>query len=99
MRTLVSAVAWLATRAGAEVDGPGGAAREQVAGEPTADKAGRLVAVPDETPQQVTAPSLESYWALGAAAILILILLASGYVWRHLARRGRLVWSRSSRRK
>ncbi len=103
MRTLVGVVAWLATRAGTEVDRPGGINRGQLATKTTADKAGRLVAVPEEAREQVTAPSLVSYWALGVAAALIFLILAVGYVrrWRKapLGARGPFVWTRSSRRK
>jgi len=103
MRTLVSLVAWLATRAGANVRPPGDSWSDPLVAPPVADKAGRLVATPSEMPQTGTTPSLEAFWALWAAAALIVLIVGAGYIrrrWRGPPTAGaRPVWGRYSGRK
>jgi hypothetical protein len=98
MRRVVSLIAWLAARAGANV----AAAR---AGSPTApwsgatdaDRAGRLVPVPQQGLEPEVSRSLGLHWALWLAVGLIVLLLAGGYMhrkWRARVgkRAGRLTW-------
>jgi hypothetical protein len=88
MRVFVSLLAWLAVRAGAEVGPYRRCRRASLANavpgaivlgqalEP--NRAGRLVPVPDETPE----PSLGAHWALWAAVVLVVLILAAGYLRR-----------------
>jgi hypothetical protein len=97
MHILFRAIVWLALRAGARLDPDGrpsrlnrpGFAVAALTGAVTANKAGRLVPMPDE-PE--TSRSLVSNWALWAAVALILAVVAVGYVRRRLRSRGRPAW-------
>jgi hypothetical protein len=90
MRVFISLLAWLAVRAGADVGRyracshaslanavPGVAVLGQALGP---NRAGRLVPVPDETLEPE--PSLGAHWALWAAVVLIVLILAAGYLRR-----------------
>jgi hypothetical protein len=92
MRQIVGLLAWLATRAGADIRPWQGLRRGSFAGVVPGmaaigqavrpDKAGRLVPVPEEAlePQR----SLGAHWALWAAVLLVILILAIGYVRRRL---------------
>jgi len=87
MRTLVSIIAFLATHAGAQVPPPG---RDRAAGWEdggTADRAGQLVPVPHESLQPEISRSIWSLPAFWAAVVLILAVLAVGYVRRRVRSR------------
>ena len=83
MRTLVDLVAWLAAKAAAElgtVDAgvpllPGGQ-------DTTADRAGRLVPVPQDALEPEVTRSLGTHWALWLAVGIVLLILAVGYIRR-----------------
>jgi hypothetical protein len=87
-RLLVSLVAWLAMRAGARVGARRGRARifaggvpaVTVLGEVGANRAGRLVPLPDDTIEAER--TLGEHWALLAAVALIVLILAAGYLRR-----------------
>jgi hypothetical protein len=83
MRTLVDLVARLAARAGADF-GMAGAGRPLPPGSEatTADRAGRLVPVPQEGLEPEVARSLGTHWALWLAVGIVLLILAVGYVRR-----------------
>jgi hypothetical protein len=91
MRTLVGLIAWLATRAGADFGITGaGAPTVPWSDATTADRAGRLVPVPQDALEPEVARSLGAHWALW---------LAVGYIrrkWRSRGdqRPGRLTWRR-----
>lgn len=88
MRMLVGLVAWLAIRAGARVGARRSSARIFAAGVPAvavlggvgADRAGRLVPLPEDTIEPER--SLGAHWALVAAVVLIVLILAAGYLRR-----------------
>jgi hypothetical protein len=93
MRTLVSLLEWLAIRAGAQlrrrwtrVNGICVAATASgvaaAGAEVGPDRAGRLVTVPGETLEPVR--SLEAYWALWAAVVLVVLIVGAGYLRRRL---------------
>lgn len=93
MRTLVSLLAWLAVRAGANIAlaGPvrshGGAADAApgvvVLGQAVEpNRAGRLVPVPEKALEPEVGRSLSAHWALWAAVALIVLILAAGYLRR-----------------
>lgn len=98
MRTLVDLVAWLAVRAGAglgsvDAGAPLGPGSEDT----TADRAGRLVPVPQEGLEPEVTRSFGTHWALWLAVGIVLLILAVGYIrrkWRaHGAGRpGWLTW-------
>ena len=95
MHTLVDLVAWLAARAGAGLGAgaPLGLGSEDT----TADRAGRLVPVPQEGLEPEVTRSLGTHWALWLAVGIVLLILAVGYIrrkWRaHGAGRpGWLTW-------
>jgi hypothetical protein len=101
MRTLVDLAAWLAARAGVEL-GMADAGRPLPPGSEatTADRAGRLVPVPQEGLEPEVTRSLGMHWALWLAVGIVLLILAVGYIrrkWRAqgddrpgwLTRRGR----------
>ena len=91
MRALVGLVAWLATRAGADIGPPGqrwerasfaGTANHLAQAGPSVrpDRAGRLVPLPEEAPRPDR--SLAAHWALLAAVALVVLIVAAGYVRR-----------------
>jgi len=112
MRALVGLAAWLAIRAGARLHTAARRGREAsvAAAVPSvailgqtiqADRAGRLVPV-DETLEPHR--SLGAHWALWAAVVLIVLILAAGYLrrrwkagWR--PRPAWLAWARGQGRK
>jgi len=113
MRQLVGLLAWLAIRAGADVRHHGCRRRRaSLAGAvvPVAvlgqavgpNKAGRFVTVPEDAlePQRSLGGA---GWALWAAVLLVVLLLALGYVRRRWKAGGRpprwLAWGRYSDRK
>ncbi len=111
MQTLLSLLTWLAIRAGARL-GPRPGGRGFFAGAVPgvvlaetigANRAGRLVPVPNDAPEPE--PSLGAHWALWAAAALILLVVAAGYLrrrWKAAGRPARIpwpVWSRDQERK
>lgn len=71
----------------------------------TPNRAGRLVAVPDDGMEPGIARTLLAHWALWAAVALVLLALAAGYVrrrWKTGGRTARFAWldrSRGPRRK
>lgn len=83
MRTLVDLVASLAVRAGADL-GLSGAGSPLTPGSEatTADRAGRLVPVPREGLEPEVTRSLGTHWALWLAVVVVLLILAAGYVRR-----------------
>jgi hypothetical protein len=92
MRTLIALIAWLAMRAGAEI-GSGAPWSDAT----TADRAGRLVPVPQDALEPEVTRSLGAHWALWLSVGLILLILAVGYIrrkWRSRGDRrpGRLTW-------
>jgi hypothetical protein len=94
MRTLIALIAWLAMRAGAEI-GSGAPWSDAT----TADRAGRLVPVPQDALEPEVTRSLGAHWALWLSVGLILLILAVGYIrrkWRSRGDRrpGRLTWRR-----
>jgi hypothetical protein len=113
MRTLVSLLAWLAVRAGAGIGPPGpcsshatfagAAVRVAQVSEPVrADKAGRLVPLPDDGLEPDVARPLGAHWALWAAVGLVVAILAAGYLrrrWRAQAGARPAVSGRDSGRK
>jgi hypothetical protein len=104
-RTVLGLVAWLAVRAGARFDLPGGAypmPSAATAGPVPAtpvlpNRAAWLVPVPDD-PE--AGRSLVAHWALWAAVALILLILAVGYVrrrWKSGERPAWFPWPTSNR--
>jgi len=90
-QTFTNLIAWLAVRAGAKI----GASRPSRASLAIAapativlgqavepNRAGRLVPVPEEALEPEVGRSLGAHWALWAAVVLILTLLAVGYLRR-----------------
>jgi len=97
MRALVGLIAWLAARAGADLGIAAGSPSEPWSGATNADRAGRLVPVPQDGLEPEMGRSLGLHWALWLAVGLILLILAVGYVrrkWRARGdeRPGRLTW-------
>jgi hypothetical protein len=98
MRTLVGLIAWLAARAGADLGiAAAGSPSEPWSGATNADRAGRLVPVPQDGLEPEISRSRGLHWALWLAVGLILLILAVGYVrrkWRARGdeRPGRLTW-------
>ena len=94
MRTVLALIAWLANRAGADVHRAGAALADTASGavqmaEATgADRAGRLVAVPQDGLEPEVSRSLGAHWALWVAVGLILLILAIGFVRRRWKARG-----------
>ena len=91
MRALVALLAWLATRAGADIGPPGqrwerasfvGTASHLAQAGPSVqpDRAGRLVPLPEEAPGPDR--SLAAHWALLAAVALVVLIVAAGYMRR-----------------
>jgi len=81
MRTLVDFVAWLAAKAAAEL-GMAGAPLLPGSQDTTADRAGRLVPVPQEGLEPEVTRSLGTHWALWLAVGIVLLILAVGYIRR-----------------
>ena len=102
MRTLVDLVAWLAVRAGAGL-GPvdAGAPLGPGSEDTTADRAGRLVPVPQENLEPEVTRSFGTHWALWFAVGIVLLILAVGYIRRkrrpHGAERPRWLTRRGPR--
>ena len=97
MRTLIGLIAWLAMRAGADIGLTDAAHPVPWSDATTADRAGRLVPVPQDTLEPEATRSLGAHWALWLSVGLILLILAVGYIrrkWRARAgqRPGRLTW-------
>jgi hypothetical protein len=95
MRTLIGLIAWLAARAGADITIAGaGALPAPWSDATTADRAGRLVAVPQDALEPEVARSLGVHWALWLSVGLILLVLAAGYIRRKWRSQGgeRPVW-------
>jgi hypothetical protein len=83
MRRLVDLVAWLAARAGAGLGVVGaGAPLGPGTGDTTADRAGRLVPVPQEGLEPEVTRSFATHWALWLAVAIVLLILAVGYIRR-----------------
>lgn len=112
MRTLLALLAWLTTRAGAGIHQTGalsgsapGAVR--LAEATVADRAGRLVPVPQDGLEPEVSRSLGAHWALWVAVGLILLILAIGVIRRRWRARGGQrpgrfpwpAWGRGSARK
>jgi hypothetical protein len=107
MRIFVSLLAWLAVRAGADIGRPRphssrAAVANAVPGAAVLgqtlvpNRAGRLVPVPDETLEPE--PSFGAHWALWAAVVLIVLVLAAGYLRRRWKAAGsprpaRMLWA------
>jgi hypothetical protein len=96
MRTLIGLIAWLAARAGADI-GDAGAPPVPWSEATTADRAGRLVGVPQDALEPEVTRSLGVHWALWLSVALILVVLAIGYIrrkWRSpgVERPGWLTW-------
>ena len=89
MRTLVDLVAWLAARAAAEL-GMVDAGRPLPPGsqDTTADRAGRLVPVPQDGLEPEVTRSLGTHWVLWLAVGIVLLILAGGYIRRKWRARG-----------
>lgn len=94
MRTVLALIAWLATRAGADIRqagatlGDAATSAVQLAEATGADRAGRLVAVPQDGLEPEVSRSLVSHWALWVAVGLILLILAIGFIRRWWKARG-----------
>jgi hypothetical protein len=89
MHTLVDLIAWLAARAGANLGiTAAGTPAEPWSGATNADRAGRLVPVPQDGLEPEVSRSLGVHWALWLAVGLILLILAVGYVRRKWRARG-----------
>ena len=108
MRTLVALVVWLATRAGADIRQAGATLGDaapsavQLAEATGADRAGRLIPVPQDGLEPQVSRSLGVHWALWVAVGLIALILASGFIrrrWRARGgeRSGRFPWPASGR--
>jgi hypothetical protein len=83
MRTLIGLIAWLAARAGADVGIADAAAPSAPWSDATtADRAGRLVAVPQDALEPEVTRSLGAHWALWLSVGLIVLVLAAGYIRR-----------------
>jgi hypothetical protein len=98
MRTVVGLIARLAARAGADVGlADAGSPSAPWSGATNADRAGRLVPVPQDGFEPEMSRSLGAHWALWLAVGLIVLILAGGYVRRKWRARGgkraiRLTW-------
>jgi hypothetical protein len=94
MRTVLALIAWLASRAGADVHQAGAAlagtpaGAVQLAEAMGADRAGRLVPVPQDGLETEVSRSLAAHWALWVAVGLILLILAIGFIRRRWKARG-----------
>lgn len=113
MRTLLALIMWLAARAGADIRwagatlGDGAPSAVQLAEVTGADRAGRLIPVPQDGLEPEVSRSLGAHWALWVAVGLILLILAVGFIRRRWKARGserpgRLpwpAWGRGSARK
>jgi len=113
MHTLLALIVWLATRAGADIRQAGATLGDAAPGAgwltdaTGADRAGRLVPVPQDGLEPEVSRSLGAHWALWVAVGLILLILAIGFIrrrWkaRGSARPGRFpwpAWGRGSARK
>ena len=83
MRTLIGLIAWLAARAGADIGiADAGAPPTPWSDATTADRAGRLVAVPQDALEPEVTRSLGAHWALWLSVGLIVLILAAGYIRR-----------------
>jgi hypothetical protein len=89
MRMLVGVIARLAARAGADMRragttlaGTASASAGQTTDRVGADRAGQLVAVPQDAFEPEVTRSIDSHWALWVAVGLILAVLAVGLVRR-----------------
>ena len=85
MGTLLSVLQWLAERAGA---GRGMADTARWGGPTTADRAGRLLPVPEDGLEQDVSRSLTAHWALWLAVGIVLFIVAAGYVRRRWRAQG-----------
>ena len=102
MRTLVDVVAWLAARAAAGLSSvDAGAPLGPGSEDTTADRAGRLVPVPQEGLEPEVTRSIGMHWALWLAVGIVLLILAAGYIRRkaraHGAERPRWLTRRGPR--
>jgi hypothetical protein len=79
MGTLLGVLQWLARHAGA---GRSLADNGPWDGPTTADRAGRLLAVPEDALEQDVSRSLAAHWALWLAVALIVLILAAGFIRR-----------------
>jgi hypothetical protein len=92
MRTLIGLIAWLAARAGADIGiADAGAQPAPWSDATTADRAGRLVAVPQDALEPEVTRSLGAHWALWLSVGLIVLVLAAGYIRRKWRSQG---WER-----
>jgi len=82
---LLSLLEWLAIRAGARL---GADAGQPWKGSSTADRAGELVPAPQEVMEPEVGRSLLHHWALWLAVLVVLALLARGYIRRRLRPKG-----------
>jgi hypothetical protein len=82
MRTLIGLIAWLAARAGADIGIADAGAPTPWSDATTADRAGRLVAVPQDALEPEVTRSLGAHWALWLSVGLIVLILAAGYIRR-----------------
>ena len=82
MHTLVNLLAWFAVRAGANVMPPGVDGSHAFETPSGANRAGRLVPVPENAAETETGTSLDAHWALWAAVTLVILILAIGYIQR-----------------
>jgi hypothetical protein len=90
-------IAWLAMRAGADIGLTDAGTPVPWSDATTADRAGRLVPVPQDALEPEVTRSLGAHWALWLSVGLILLILAVGYIrrkWRARGdqRPGRLTW-------
>lgn len=111
-QTCTRLIAWLARRAGAHVPPRRGRLTVLAATVPAAaglgeaaepDKAGRLLPAPEQTLEPEVGRSLFAHWALWVAVLLIVALLAAGYLRRRwkvrAARSAAMALSRDGSRK
>jgi hypothetical protein len=94
MRTVLALIAWLATRAGADIRWAGATLGDaapsavRLAETTGADRAGQLITVPQDGLEPEVSRSLAAHWALWGAVGLILLILAVGFIRRRWKARG-----------